>query len=271
MPHFLLNQAYRLALSNDIAGAIGLLEKGVASVPRNAAMWITLAEALNRAGRPAEASEALERASRPEAVGDRASIRIAQAQFILDQGRGREAREFLEAATRKVPEADRPEVWEALGRLDASRGDLPGARAAYTEWGRLLPEDPRPRLALLDLAEAVGDEAALRATVEALRSIDGPEDIAWRLSRAQQLLWERTANSAGSSARDPELDEANRLVQGVLDDAPALPAAHLLRGRIMEQLDNPVQARIAYEKALQGGAQGSPPATGRPPDPARPV
>ncbi|WP_435011794.1 tetratricopeptide repeat protein (plasmid) [Tundrisphaera lichenicola] len=253
----LLNQAYRLALSNNIGEAIALLEKGVASIPKNSLMWITLAEALNRAGRPGEASKVLERASKPEAVGNRASIWIARAQLLLDQGRGREARDLLESVTGKVPVGDRPEVWEALGRLDASRGDLAGARSAFTEWGRLLPEDPRPRLALLDLAEAVGDEATLRATVEALRSIDGPEDIAWRLSRAQQLLWERTSNALDAPTSDPGLDEANRLVEEVLKDAPEMPAAHLLRGRVMEQLNNPVQARIAYEKALQGGAQAA--------------
>lgn len=250
----LLMQSDRLALAGDLVGATSLVAKGTEKAPRNAALWTTWAEGLHRAGRTGEALKVLERASAPSAAGDRAPIRIARARLLLSQGRGREARDLLVRGEEALPTADRPMLWEALGRLDIVLGDVAGARAAFAGWARILPDDPRPRLALLDLAETVGDDATIRANVAVLREIGGPEDIAWRLSRAQELIRARTASDQPLSRRDPRLDEASRLLDTVLVDAPEIPAAHLLRGQVLERLGKPDEAIAAYRRAWDRGA-----------------
>ena len=250
----LLMRADRLSLSGDLPGAIALLEKSASGAPRNASLWTAWAEGLTRAGRTAEALKVLDLAAAPGAVGDHASIRIARAKVLLALGRGREAREALIRGEKDLTLADRPPLWEAVGRLDFARGDYRSAQASFTEWARLLPDDPRPRLALLDLAQSVGDESAVRSIIETLQALGGPEDIAWRLCRAQELLW--TLNSSGQPThhRDSRLLEASRIVESVLVDAPEVPAAHLLKGDVLKRLNKLDEAIASYRRAWDRGA-----------------
>ena len=246
--------ADRLELGGDRPGAIGLLRQEAEKSPRIGSLWSAWSSVLVRSGNPIEGLKVLERAAGPSAAGDRSTIRIARAQLLFGLGRGREAREVLSRGEKDLPLGDRPLIWEALGRLDAARGDLKGARASFTEWSKLLPEDPRPRLALVELAQASGDESAIRSTVEALRELGGPEDIAWRLSRAQELLWSQNhVSRPGFPRSDARLVEAVRLLEAVLIDAPEVPAAHLLRAQAMERLNKADEAIISYRRALDRG------------------
>lgn len=253
----LLLQADRLALADDVPGAVALLEEGVARIPRNASLWIAMAEGLDRLGRPAEALRALDRAADAGAAGDGAPIRLARARLLLARGRGREARDGLVRGEGALPSSDRAAIQEALGRILAARGDARSARLAFSRWARLMPEDPRPRLALLELALSAGDAASVRATVEALRESGGTQDIAWRLCRAQELLWDRAAPDRPPSRRDPGLEEAGRLLEAVLLDAPEVPAAHLLRGRVFERQDRLDDAIASYRRAWDRGASAA--------------
>ena len=250
----LLMRADRLALGGDLPAAVSLLERAAAGSPRNAALWTAWSTALVRLGRPLEALKVLERASGPDAAGDRAPIRVARARLLLARGRGREAREVLIRGEQDMSIGDRPAIWEAVGQLDATRGDFASARASFSQWSRLLPDDPRPRLALVELAQVANDEAAIHSTVEALRELGGPEDIAWRLSRAQELLWlHPTPVSAGAPRRDPRLGEAVRLLEAILSDAPEIPVAHLLRGQAMERLNRTDEAIASFRRAWDRG------------------
>ncbi len=253
----LLMRADRLSLSGDLPGAIALLEKATSSSPRNANLWTTEAEGLARAGRPVEALSLLDRASAPGAAGDGAPIRIARARILLSLGRGREAREGLVRGERDMKPSERSLIWEAAGQVDAARGDYRSAQAAFAEWARLLPDDPRPRLALLDLAQTVGDESAVRSIIETLRALGGPEDIAWRLCRAQELLWTQAPAGQPAHRREARLLEANRILESVLADAPEIPSAHLIKGEVLKRLNKLDEAAACYRRAWDRGASAA--------------
>ena len=250
-----LMSADRLSLSGRPEEAVTLLEKAAQKVPRNAQVAIALAKGLSRRGRDARALTVLEQASDPEEAGDQASLRIARARTLVALLRGREAREVLVGDVEQLPKADRPQVWMALGRLETARGNLEAARTAYAEWGRLLPNDPRPRLVLLDLAFEQKDEKEVRARVEEIGSICGGQDVAYRLARAKELLAERDAANPPEGSRDAALEEAGQLVESVLSDAPELPAAQMLRAQVLERSGKIDEAINAYQISWEHGVE----------------
>jgi len=258
-------RADRLAAADDLPGAARALAQARARSPRDVSILMALANALTRLGRPAEALAALEQGSAPGAVGDSDVTRIARADLMTALGRGRQARDLLARATTELPTAQRGKVWEALGRLRAAGGDPAGARRAFADWAKLAPDDPRPRLAMLDLALTGSDEAAARATVESLREIGGPDDLAYQLAKVQELIRTRDAVD-GTSARpvddeatrrDPRLEEARRLIEAILGDSPEIPAAHYLLGEVATRQGRDDEAVRSYRAAWDRGFEGA--------------
>ncbi|MBY0396488.1 MAG: tetratricopeptide repeat protein, partial [Thermoleophilia bacterium] len=148
--------------------------------------------------------------------------------------------------------------------------DMHAARQAYAEWSRLQPEDPRPRLVLLELALTEGNETAIKSLVQELRlaAIDlrervkpnspaavaqANQDIAYRLASAREQLWERDKAKPPEGSRDEQLELAGRLVDGVLEEAPTLPAASMLKGQVLERQGRIDEAVVYYEQAWSRG------------------
>ncbi|MDR3638835.1 MAG: tetratricopeptide repeat protein, partial [Isosphaeraceae bacterium] len=246
-------RADRAWQTGDSDGAVKALEEAVGRAPKDATLVLALTNGLARTGKPDAALAVLDRAEGPDAVGDRAALRIQRAALLSAIGRGREARDRLGRDVERLPPDERTEVRMALGRMLAAQGDLSGARAAFERAARDQPDSPQPLLALLDLALASDDEAAVRATVESLRT-RGEDDPVWRLGRVTELLGR--ANMPGAT-RAGLLEEANRLVDGVLDGAPALAVAHLLRGQVLERRDRLEEAATAYRRAWEGGSEAA--------------
>ncbi len=258
-PAVAMIRADRVGLDGGMEGALRVLEEAARNDPRRVSLALAWADGLARTGKPEQALQVLEHASTPEAAGDQATLRVARARLLTALGRGREARILLVRDVDRLPASERPRVWIALGQLCAGQGDRVEARKAYDQWARLLPDDPRPKLALLELDLAAGDEVASRVTIETLRTIGGPDDYAWRLAEARFLLWKRTAS--GASAKDKEgaetLGEAARLVDEALKIAPELPEAHRLQGQILEQLSRIDEAIAAYQLAWEQGNEAA--------------
>jgi len=254
-PAVALMHADRLSLGGRDEDAVAFLNEVAAANPRNVALAAALADGENRMGRTAPALRALDRAA--AAAGDSAALRTARARVLTAASRGREARAALTRDIDKLPPADRPLVFIALGQFETARGDSDGARLAYADWSRLLPDDPRPRLVLLDLALDQNDESAIRSAVGELKELGGVSDLAYRLGRAKEALWERDVPGATPAARDAALAEASALVNGVLFEAPELPAAQMVRAQVLERQDKLDEATAAYERCWQRGTEAA--------------
>lgn len=248
-PELNLARAERLALTGDLAAAQVLLEAAAAKAPGRAAIWTAWANLLAKANRPDRALTILDRASEPKAAGDRAGFRIARAELLTTLGRGREAAQALGRDIAKLPSDQRALVWQALGRLQIARGELDDARRTYAEWAAYVPEDPRPRLAELELVLDSGDRQAARALVDGLKGNEATGDVLWRLARAAELL----RSPDVPEGRQARLDEVSRLVDTIAAETPGLPDGYLLRARLRERQGQLDEAAVAYREAWDHG------------------
>ncbi|MGE3822292.1 MAG: tetratricopeptide repeat protein, partial [Isosphaeraceae bacterium] len=259
--------ADRLAGSGRPDEALKYLQQVADGSPDNLPVAIALAEGMTRLDQPEAALAVLDRAAK---AGDSASLRVARARTLTALYRGREARAALIRDVDKLEPSDQGEIWIALGQIETARGDDEAARQAYAEWARLQPEDPRPRLVLLELALTEGNETAIKTLVQELRlsAIDPRErgtpnspvaaaqanrDLAYRLAHAKELIWERDKAKPPEGSRDEQLEEAGRLVESVLEEAPTLPAASMMKAQVLERQGKLAEAVVFYEQAYGKG------------------
>jgi tetratricopeptide (TPR) repeat protein len=254
-PSFAMLQADRLALGGQPEGAIARLEEAVEKYPEAADLWLSLANGLVLMGRPDEALKALERASRPDKAGDVAGLRIARARLLLARGHGRRARDLLARDVDRLPLSDRPLVWRALAELCASQGDVAQARRAYAEWSRLLPDDPRPKLATLKFALDHRDRALAQAAVDQLRGAGEAGEVPGQVAQAMIRLQAPGTRAAAADSPSPELGQAEALLASALKVSDGLPVAHFLMGRVEERQGRIDEAIKSYRKAWDRGEQ----------------
>lgn len=245
-PALAMMRADRLASDGGIDPAIAYLKEVVAKDPTNTQVVIALAEGLSKQGRADEALQALDRASAPGAVGDRAPIRIERARLLTAMGRGREAREQLIRDVDALPAVDQSEVRRAFGLLSVSQGDRGASRDALAEWSRMLPDDPTPKFALLELSIEANDEAAIRAQIDSLRRHAEKDEPVWRLAQARERLWQRSRPDRSKKDQAALLQEAADLVESVLRDHKAHPTATWLRAIVQEERGELEQAANSY-------------------------
>jgi tetratricopeptide (TPR) repeat protein len=206
-------------------------------------------------------------------------LRIQQAKVLAALGQGRQARAVLIHDVKGLSPGEQDDVWGFLVDLCRSQGDPETSRSAYTAWALQLPDDLRPKLALLELEIATNDAGAIRARLESLRPRDGRDELLWRLAQARERLWERSrivatgTGGAKASRGDNErkrgalLKEAAALVERVLGDIRNDPTALLLKGQILEEeaageVDQPrhlapAEARAAEDAYRQAWARGN--------------
>ena len=123
------------------------------------------------------------------------------ASILLAQGHDQEAHATLKGALEHVPTEQQAAVWQALGEFALGKNDLSGAREAFQHSARLEPDNPQPRLALFDLALAADDEPAIRAAVDGLKTLGGPNSIYWLKDAAKgNRVSSRLDGLAGPSA-----------------------------------------------------------------------
>ena len=241
-------EADYLASAGRPEEAAARLEQATRHDRADARLWVARAAMLARLGRPDDALLTLEQAAAPEAAGDQASIRVARAKLLTRAGHGRRAREQLGRDLDRLPPEQRPLVHMALGDLHAAQRRPAEARKAYAAWADLLPDDPLPRLFLLELALAEGDAPGVDAGIAALRA-GGRETLYSRVGAALKLL--RQPPGADPAAEVGRLAEAERLIEMVRGEAPQRRHAYLLEGQLWERRGRPERAVVAYEDALK--------------------
>ena len=197
-----LVQADYLMAIGKADDALALLQSATRLSPKSVLLWLARANGLSRIGQPASALEVLDQAA--AACGDNAELLVTPRSIMTGQGHAKGARVLLRSGLERVPSDQQPMLLKAEGELAAGQDDQAGACRAYTAWAQLRCDDPEPRMGLVDLAIAAGDEAALRAVVDALKDVGGPRGPYWRLARVAELLCDRP----GAPPVAPRLDEA---------------------------------------------------------------
>lgn len=229
--------------------AIARLEEATRHTKQDADLWLARATKLAEQGRTPEALLVLEQAAAPEAAGDQVQLRILRARLLARQGHGKEAREGLLRNLDQLPPDQRPLAWMELGNQYAAQRNLVEARKAYEAWAKLLPDDPIPRLHLLELAMASGDEDAIHAEIEALKGSDDAANLYYRIATVTELLSVRKGiTEVQKTAR---LERARELIETIRADAPDQRYAYVLEGQYWEQRDNVAKAIDAYERSLE--------------------
>jgi predicted Zn-dependent protease len=272
-------RAERLALESDssLDQAVSFLTKEVQNAPKSAELATRLSELLLRQGRTDQALEVIYKVSDPKAAGDRGLLRIQQAKILAALGQGRQARSVLLQDVKDLSTSEQDDVWGVLADLCRTQGDPETSRAAFTTWSRQLPDDLRPKLALLELEIATNDADAIRARLESLRPRDPRDELLWQLAQARERLWERSriVATGGTGAtgvlnarkRRALLKEAETLVEKALREIRNDPTALLLKGQILEEEGAgegdqqrrlaPAEARAAEEAYRQAVARGN--------------
>ena len=211
-----------------------------------------LADYLRGQGRVDQALEVLTQASDPRAAGDRGSLRVQRALALTSLGQGREARTLLLRDVDQLPAADRDEVWTYLFLLCKSQGDPETTRAIYNEWVRLLPDDPRPKFALLEMDIEANDQKAIHDRLKSLTPHNDQGDFMYRLVQARQRLMEAKKAPTEKDRKDL-LKDADTLVESVLHDFKIDTVALLLKGQILEAEGAAEKAADFYNQAWARG------------------
>lgn len=169
------------------------------------------------------------------------------------------ARPFLEAALEAAPDFDL--AWEPLARTRFLLGDLAGARAAYAEFARRVPADPKgPHgLGLVELEESRLAEAEAHfrealALLDALERADPRQGMARRgeRSEAHARLGDVCFARGDLAGARREFTTAVGLSDGNLSALYTLGLVHRRLGE--EELARAVEAR--YEEARRARLAG---------------
>ncbi|MCU1376831.1 MAG: Tetratricopeptide 1 repeat-containing protein [Actinomycetia bacterium] len=239
--------------------ASDMLEQATAINKTDPELWLARAERLVALSRPDQALLILDQALQPKAAGDQASLRIYRAKLLTALGRGTEAREALIDQLDRVRPDQRPDLWRALGELYSAQGDAKStreARKAFGKWAEALPDDPLPRLFVLELAlsdpspEAQAEAQASRTFLE--KTIKGYYGL---VGTATFLLRDPVGQEKESKAdRQARLARAETLIDQIEADGPKLRYGPLLRGALLQKrgdAGDKVAAAKAYERALK--------------------
>ncbi len=256
-------QADALAATERLDDARDLLKRSLSGPGRKKPeLWLTYAGALDRLDRREEALQALEEGSKPDAAGDHAMLRIARAKVLARLGRAQAARDVLTKDRDQVPRSERPELARTLGELCRELGDRQGALDALADWAKQVPDKAEPALALLAFAQSYNDDKAAKLGLDALRTVDGGDIEPYgRAARALELLRidrPRSDTAEMTAPTDPaelkRLDEADKLVTLLNEDAPQLTIVPMLQGMIAERRGKPEEAIEAYRKSIKDGS-----------------
>lgn len=229
--------------------ALAVLQGAVKQNPNSVGLWLANINLLSRLGRFEQALESVARAT--ASAGDQAVFRTTHAYLLMSRNRTKQARTVLTDGLDKVLPEQRPVLWKALTEFYMGQNDPVNARKACAEWARIQPDNPEPRMNLLDLALAADDREAARAEVDAMENLGGKRNIYWRLARVQELLHDSPKADADGSNLSDRLEEADRLVKTIKAENPRLALGHLLEARLMEKRGRIDDAIRAYEQALE--------------------
>lgn len=248
-------EAQALTIQGSPEAANGLLKKATDVIKSDPELWLARADKEIQLGQLEEAELILDQAMDPKAAGDQASLRILKARVMSLLGRGAEAREFLVRDLERVPADQRHRLYLTLGELYLAQGDpksLKSARKAFSDWAEMLPDDPLPRLFVLELSMSDASEESADDIQKSLAVLVKTGGVYELIGRATYALHRKNPNKPEDDAeKKKRLGEVERLVEKIEKDVPTLRYGHLLRGELMRQRGDLAAAARAYEKAMK--------------------
>jgi len=203
-------------------------------------------------------TQAMERWARASAIGSlHGRCRVHRAEILSLRGSCAEAEEEALGAYEELRPYLRRELgWPLteLGRIRQKRGDLGGAEEAFlaaheSGW------DPQPGLALVQLARGEVAEAvtAIRAALEQRSSVPSKEMPPNTELRRAPLLAAAVEIELAAGDLQRALRAADELEQiaARFESKALVASAALARGRVQLDEGRPVDARAAFEQAVQ--------------------
>jgi protein O-mannosyl-transferase len=177
----LANVEARVAL-RDGGDAVAIYQAAVAADPLQAVLWSGLSAALLRAGRPAEAIDAAERALAIDRFNRVALVNLGTARGDTGdvEGQEREARRLI------AIDSESAGGWLNLGAALLRRGDLDGAREALSRSASLDPTSARAEIYLSWLAAKRGEHATALERARRATKLDPKDAEAWNRLGAEE-------------------------------------------------------------------------------------
>ncbi len=189
------------------AEASQTLERATRARPLDPEAWQALAEARAGAGDSAGALEAQRRVASLAPTDQDAHLRLAQS--MIEAGKKREAAQELEKAAALRP--DDPSLWLRLARIYEELSDRPAQTKAYRQLARLNPRDPDVQF---NLAVLLMDQKQPEQALTALEAVaqQRPKDAEVRGLTLEALI------------RLSRWDQAAALVEAHIKDHPQDPS-----------------------------------------------
>ena len=168
---------------------------------------------------------------------------IADARYDQYFAAGDYQRARVEARNAIRADEDQPLYWQKLARTELILGNPSGAFAAYSRVVELQRDNVEALEWLVQLAIAGRDDPDARKYLDSLMVLQ-PNNIKGRLAQGMLAL------------RDTHTDDALKLADGVLADAPTVNDAAILKARVYDQLKQPENAIVGVGDAdPEGGAE----------------
>jgi len=246
-------KAETISVRGNLQQAIESLRQSANKEPENVAVWISLSNALVRAGQFSEAQEVIRQSQKK--VGDRADLRMVLSRMASAQGDENLAKSILAENIEALPVGDRPVIYKTLGELLLTQRDNGGATTAFETWNKLQPKDPAPALALLQVALSGSDEKLIRQRVDALKGMDS-KDVNWRLARIQELIRVPLADQQDPEKLSARLSEALSFANEIIDSGTSQAQGLVLRAAVQERRGKNDEAIADLRRSIdvEGGA-----------------
>jgi predicted Zn-dependent protease len=221
------------------------LEQQVRKDGINGRVFTRLAMFYERLGQPDDAERAVAEVGKSGDVGNACLLRAGLA---ASRRLYAAASQILLGGLKTVPDAMVPELQQQLVRVDLLTGNVDAAAKRF-----FAIDVGRADFGLLcHLAELCLDSGKLAEAEQCevrLHTIEGDEGVLWKICRARRLL------ALASKADDPQVGQAEKIVDGLKKQYPKSAAVRAMEAEILALRGNLDEAIQAYRDAVHQGEQ----------------
>jgi tetratricopeptide (TPR) repeat protein len=227
-----LLQAEVLARMNKLPEARKILEPARDKNPKSLEVWLALARLAEREGKPAEVLAVIDQAEK--SLGDSAALRIVRVgvSSLIDDESAKKALAAAAQGIDKFTPEEQDRLWRALGMGYYRLKDTQQASQWWSKALNRTPTDLRLRLALFEIANHAGDDAAMQSQIDDLKKGVRGESAEVNYFDARRIV---------QLARAKDAKEPNRLLdqaRGLLKRAAELRPLWAVVPRAQAEVDD---------------------------------